>query len=106
MYIPIMDKGEAISLSRSYIDKLRRNGIAVQDVWMFGSYARGDYHEDSDIDLAIILPDDDLSLETDVRLMSLRRGVETMIETHTYSSDEFIGDAPVVEQIRLYGFRI
>ena len=101
-----MDKNNAIKLSKKYVEKVRQNGIPVLDTWLFGSYAKDNHHKDSDIDLAIILPDNQVSFDTDVRLMALRKGEETMIETHTYGSNDFLINTPIVEQIKKYGFRI
>jgi predicted nucleotidyltransferase len=101
-----MDKNDAIRLSKSYLEKIRQNNIDVLDAWLFGSYAKGNYHEDSDIDIALVLPDNLLSFDTDVRLMVLRKGEETMIETHTYSKHDFSASTPIIGQIKKYGFRI
>jgi predicted nucleotidyltransferase len=101
-----MDKNDAIRISKTYINKVRQNGIPVLDTWLFGSYAKGTYHKDSDIDLAIILPDNQMSFDMDVRLMALRKDEETIIETHTYSSNDFLANTPVIEQIKRYGFHI
>jgi predicted nucleotidyltransferase len=101
-----MDKNDAIRISRNYIQKVRRSGIPVLDSWMFGSYAKGNYDKYSDIDLAIILPDNLMSFDMDVRLMALRKDEETAIETHTYSSNDFSLNTPVIEQIKQYGFHL
>ena len=101
-----MDKNNAIRLSKKYVEKVKQNGIPVLDTWLFGSYAKDNYHKDSDIDLAIILPDNQMSFDIDVRLMALRKGEETMIETHTYGSNDFLINTPIVEQIKKYGLRI
>ncbi|MDR2651528.1 MAG: nucleotidyltransferase domain-containing protein [Prevotellaceae bacterium] len=101
-----MDKNDAIRISKNYIKKVRQNGIPVLDSWLFGSYAKGTYHKDSDIDLAIILPDNQMSFDMDVRLMALRKDEETIIETHTYSSNDFLTNTPIIEQIKRYGFHI
>jgi predicted nucleotidyltransferase len=68
-----MDKNDAITLSRQYLNKVRQNNIDVLDAWIFGSYAKGTYNEDSDIDIALVLPDNAVSFDTDVRLMVLRK---------------------------------
>ncbi len=39
------------------MDELRQHGIRVKRVLLFGSYARGDYAESSDIDLIIVSDD-------------------------------------------------
>ncbi|MDR2690838.1 MAG: nucleotidyltransferase domain-containing protein, partial [Dysgonamonadaceae bacterium] len=75
-----MGKRDAIILSRNYLEKIKQNGIHVLDAWLFGSYAKNNYNENSDIDIALILPDNQISFNTDVRLMVLRKGEETMIE--------------------------
>ena len=100
-----MDKNDAITLSKNYLAKVKKAGINVLDVWLFGSYAKGNYHKDSDIDLAIVLPDDTISFDTDVKLMALRQGNETLIETHTYSRNDFNENLPIISQIKQYGLR-
>jgi predicted nucleotidyltransferase len=46
---------------RSVIDTFRealvRKGYRIEKIILFGSYSIGKYHDDSDIDLAIISPD-------------------------------------------------
>ncbi|MDR0812355.1 MAG: nucleotidyltransferase domain-containing protein [Paludibacter sp.] len=100
-----MDKNDAVKLCRQYLAKVRKSGIQVLDAWIFGSYAKGNYHKDSDIDLAFVLPEGTVSFDTDVRLMALRQGNETMIETHTYSVSDFQQNLPIISQIRQYGMK-
>ena len=101
-----MDKNDAIKLSKNYVEKLKQNRIDVLDAWLFGSYAKGNFHDDSDIDLALVVPENILSFDTDVQLMTLRKGDETMIETHTYSPREFSTNIPIVSQIKQFGFQL
>jgi predicted nucleotidyltransferase len=102
----VMYKNDAIRISKNYIRKVKESGIPILESWLFGSYAKGTYHKDSDIDLAIILPENQMSFDMDVRLMTLRKDEETIIETHTYSSQDFLINTPVIEQIKRYGFHI
>ena len=101
-----MDKNDAVILSRKYLEKVKQNHIDVLDAWLFGSYAKGNYNGDSDIDLALVLPENSISFDIDVRLMALRKGDETMIETHTYSQHDFSTNRPIIEQIKQFGFRL
>jgi len=101
-----MDKNYAITLSKKFIEKIKQNQIDVLDAWLFGSYAKGDFNNDSDIDLALILPENNMSFDTDVRLMTLRNGEETIIETHTYSQQDFSTNIPIIKQIKQFGFQL
>jgi predicted nucleotidyltransferase len=101
-----MDKDDAIALSQQYLKKVRQHNIDVLDAWIFGSYAKGTYNEDSDIDIALVLPDNVVSFDTDVQLMVLRKGAETIIETHTYRKNDFLANTPITAEIKKYGFRI
>jgi len=101
-----MDKNDAIKLSKQYVKKVKQNRINVLDAWLFGSYAKENYNIDSDIDLALVLPENNISFDTNVRLMALRKGDETMIETHTYSQRDFSTNIPIIEQIKQFGFQL
>jgi predicted nucleotidyltransferase len=52
-----LDQKSAIELARKFLDYLKSNNIHVQQAYIFGSYAKDNYHKDSDIDLAIVLRD-------------------------------------------------
>src|SRR3989338_11291062 len=47
------------SIVEEYVKLLQREGITVEKVYLYGSYARGSAHADSDIDLVIISKDFD-----------------------------------------------
>lgn len=102
-----MDKNEAVRISKEYLKRVRNANLRFTEAWLFGSYAKGNQHIDSDIDIAIVLNDDEKhSFDTDVMLMVIRKGEETMIEPHAFSRDEFNRNLPIVDQIMKYGIKI
>lgn len=76
-------------LIREYVETLRQNNIRVARAILFGSRARGDADEQSDIDVAIISPDlgRDRFKEA-VRLKLLTEHVDTNISPRPYSPEE------------------
>jgi predicted nucleotidyltransferase len=102
-----MDKNDALRLSQSYLKKLKNSNIGVAEAYLFGSFAKGNQHDNSDIDIAIVLKDHvDHTFDTDVQLMIYRKGEETMIEPHAFSKDEFDLKSPIVHQIITYGIKL
>ncbi len=39
---------------KKYFNALSKNNIPIQEAVLFGSYAKGDYHKWSDIDIALV----------------------------------------------------
>ena len=75
-----MDKREAIDKVRSYADLLRGH-IDFDDVFLFGSYANGTFHKDSDIDVAIVVDHIDGDFfSVNPLLWKLRREIDERIE--------------------------
>lgn len=75
-----MDKGYVIECVRSFAERARES-LDVQQVILFGSYAKGTATELSDIDVAVItgsLTDD--WLEASTNLFRLRRDINLSIE--------------------------
>ncbi|MCK9414452.1 MAG: nucleotidyltransferase domain-containing protein [Prolixibacteraceae bacterium] len=102
-----MDKNEALKISKGYLQRVRNSDLGFSEAWLFGSYARGNQHDNSDIDIAIVLKDNvNHTFETEVKLMVIRRGDETLIEPHAFTKAEFDDRTPIVNQIIKYGVRI
>jgi predicted nucleotidyltransferase len=101
-----MDKNAAIKISIAYLKKVRDCNIEFSQAWLFGSFAKGNNHEYSDIDLAIVLTNNSKTFDTEVKLMSLRTGEEIIIEPHPFNKDDFALDSPLVFQIMNTGLKI
>jgi predicted nucleotidyltransferase len=102
-----MDKNDALRISKGYLQRVQNSDLGFSEAWLFGSYAKGNQHDNSDIDIAIILKDDvNHTFETEVKLMVIRKGDETLIEPHAFTKAEFDYNLPIVDQIMKYGVRI
>ncbi len=75
-----MDKEQAMTLAKQY-KKAVAERLPLKALYLYGSYSKGTYTEDSDIDIAVIV--DHLSdnyFEDTPILWKLRREVSTLIE--------------------------
>ena len=100
-----MDKTTALNIARRYAQVVHAK---YQDskIFLFGSYAKGNYNESSDIDIAIIIKDYHNLLEMQLELMRLRRGIDSRIEPHPFRVSEFEPSNPIVQEIIQYGQEI
>lgn len=93
-----------------YLQELQGAGIPVEAAVLFGSYARGQQTEDSDIDLIVLSPRfDQGKSQADMSLLwRLRRKVDARIEPIAAGSREYFEDrsSPVLEYARREGIRI
>ena len=64
-----------------YIKEISKH-YNIQEVYLFGSYAKGTNHEDSDIDVAIIINSDNNVFDLMVELMMLTQNIDLRIEPH------------------------
>lgn len=77
-----MDKAKARKLVEQYAN-IVINNMVVNKIILYGSYARGDYKKDSDIDVAVIVPKESVSkniIDDMAKLFKLRRNISTDIE--------------------------
>jgi predicted nucleotidyltransferase len=64
--------------------------VKIDQFWLFGSYAKGNPHKDSDIDVALVvdhLSDDYSILDTEPILWKLLEQVDFRIEPHVIARD-------------------
>lgn len=100
-----MDKTDAIKIARKFASAIKTN-YDCRQVFLFGSYARGTHHEESDIDIAVILKEYDNMLDIQLELMRLRRKIDSRIEPHPFREKDFNMTNPIVNEILKYGHRI
>lgn len=100
-----MDKRRAISLVRRYVNNIRSD-YHVKKAFLFGSFARGNFHPDSDIDVAIILPGKVDIFETRVNLMKMRWDLDSRIEPHPIAESEFNSSNALASEVIKYGIPI
>ena len=82
------------------------NDFGVKKVYLFGSFAKGDEREESDIDVAIILNNMTDFFSTQRELMRLRRKVDLRIEPHPINEKDFNILNPFAFEIHQAGIEI
>lgn len=97
-----MDKREALDIAEKYADVLKAKYDFVK-VILFGSYAKGNFNEESDIDIAVILKDYNNLIDIQLDLMRLRRKIDSRIEPHPFREKDFDITNPIVYEIVKYG---
>lgn len=98
----VMDKAEALNIAYKYANTVRER-YDHAEVILFGSYAKGNFNEDSDIDIAVVLKDYNNLLEIQLELMKLRRKIDSRIEPHPFRKRDFEISNPIVSEILTYG---
>lgn len=90
-----------------YLQCLKDNDIPLWRAYLFGSYARGGAHKDSDIDVAVFLDQDDINGFTEnVDLALLGCEIDSRIEPHAYARPDFDDPDPFIDDIIRTGERI
>jgi uncharacterized protein len=109
---PVADKitqFAAVELVKQFVKELQYTGLHLREVYLFGSYARNEQRQYSDIDVALVADEFesigilDLKYFADIAI----KQPYTMLEVHTYNTDYFQkGDAFINEEIKPKGIVI
>ena len=100
-----MDKNDALNIAQKYADAIKAN-FNYTKIILFGSYAKGNFNEESDIDIAVIFNDYSSLIDMQLELMRLRRKIDSRIEPHPFRESEFDSSNPLVNEIIKYGQEI
>ncbi len=100
-----MDKSEVIKKVNRFAS-IVNNKYDCVEVILFGSYAKGTNHKESDIDIAVVLKDFDSSINIQLELMRIRRKIDSRIEPHPFRLADFNETNPLVNEIIQYGQKI
>jgi len=103
-----MNKTTAIKIAKQYAIHIKKSGIPVEQVYIFGSYISGKAHIGSDIDICVvssIFGKD--RLKERVMLMNIRNDDDDLIEPHPFSPEDFSNPFdPLASQIKKHGLLV
>ncbi|HZK71364.1 MAG TPA: nucleotidyltransferase domain-containing protein [Clostridia bacterium] len=81
--------------------------LKVSEMYLYGSYVKGTFSADSDIDIAVVgenfIGD---PVEDMLKLMRIRRKVDMRIEPHPFKSSDFELSNPYIQEILKTGIKI
>ena len=80
--------------------------LGLKKSYLFGSYAKGNQHEDSDIDIAVVLENTNDFYTNQMLLMKLRRNIDLRIEPHPINEKDFIIHNPFAYEIQRSGIAL
>ena len=100
-----MDKRDAINIANIYANAVKSKYDYIKII-LFGSYAKGNFNDDSDIDIAVILKDYNNLMDIQLDLMRLRRTIDSRIEPHPFRENDFNMSNPIASEIMKYGQEI
>ncbi|MBS1257978.1 MAG: hypothetical protein MAG551_01031 [Candidatus Scalindua arabica] len=90
-----------------YIRALDRNNIPIKEAILFGSYAKGDYQEWSDIDIALvsdIFEGNRIDDKDKIRRITL--SISSEIEVIPFAPDDFNLQNPFAKEILKTGIKL
>jgi uncharacterized protein len=90
-----------------YIRALKENDVNVDQAVLFGSYAKGNYSEWSDIDLAVVSKAFEGSWIKDrKKIRAITLSISSDIQVLPYRPEDFVPDDPFVREIIETGIRL
>ena len=100
-----MDTREALTAAQEYVDTVSKKYQLMQ-AFVFGSYAKGNYHAGSDIDVAVVLKNVPNLFDVQIDLMHMRQDDHLLIEPHPFRDTDFNTDNPLVHEILQAGMKL
>ena len=100
-----MDKSEAVTAAQKYVDTVSKK-YQLEQAFVFGSYAKGNYHADNDIDVAVVLKNVSNLFDAQVDLLHMRKDEDLQIEPHPFRDTDFNTDDPLVYEILQAGMKL
>lgn len=80
--------------------------LGLKKAFLFGSYAKGNAHTDSDIDIAVVIGHMDDFFSVQMQLMRLRRTIDLRIEPHPIWEGDFNMQNPFAYEIQQTGVEL
>jgi len=95
------------TIIEKYLTLLDENNIQLKNAYLFGSYAKGNDNEWSDIDIALISDSfEGIKIKDKDKIRSLTLSVSSEIEVLPFNSKDFTLENPLAKEIMETGIRL
>ncbi len=98
-----LDK-EILKKVKAYLNVLDEHNLHYESAWLFGSFAQDRAFEDSDIDIAMVMPEIKNKFFKELELTKYRRKIDSRIEPHIINAYDL--NTPFYEEVTKNGYRI
>jgi len=105
--VRVETREEVIEKVRRLLELLSSEGLDIAAAYLYGSYASGTAHEDSDIDVAIVsagLSED--RLENWCRLNRIATQIDVRMEVIGFCPERFRDEDPLAWEIKTKGIKL
>jgi predicted nucleotidyltransferase len=93
--------------AQEYLKEIKRNNFRISRAYLYGSQAKGNAREDSDIDIALVSPDFSGNRFVDsLKIIPFRRKIDSRIEPVPFKPEDFVDDDPLVAEILNTGIEL
>ena len=97
-----MTKEEIIRYSQEFIHIVKSKGINLKYAYLFGSYAKNQQREHSDVDIALVADEFTGFGFIDIKLCAIELFDYDLIQVKTYNTEYFKKSDPFIEEIMKY----
>jgi predicted nucleotidyltransferase len=104
-----MAKKQVITLIKKFLNLLLQEGIPVEKAYLYGSYARGEENEESDIDILLVSELFDKNDDKTVgKTWRIGQSIDVRIEPYTVGRERFLIDefSPLLQIVKKEGLEI
>jgi predicted nucleotidyltransferase len=104
-----MAKKHVIALIQKFLNCLLQEGIPVEKAYLYGSYARGEENEESDIDILLVSECFDKNDDQTIgKTWRIGQSIDVRIEPYTVGSERFLIDefSPLLQIVKKEGLEI
>ena len=98
---------EVLEIAKKYLDKVKSR-IPVDRAYLFGSYAKGSFNKDSDVDIAVFSPVFENMTRIDglTLLLMLALGFDADLQPQPFTALDFEEDSGLASEIRKTGIEL
>ena len=96
------------AIAQKYVQNIKNSGVPILNAYLFGSYAKGNHHKDSDIDICIVSNNfgNDYIKES-VNLRKFAFEIDSRIEPVPFTPDDLNDKySTLASEIKKYGILI